>query len=399
MTMRMSALTERLSSLGGDKWRVHFAARDLKARGRDIIEMTIGEPDVATSADLVAVADEAMRMGRTRYSNGRGEVNLLTALETHYTARSGREIGSDQFLCFPGAQTALYAVLLGLAESGDEVLVGDPMYATYEGVIKASDATMMPVPMRAERGFHISAADIEERLTSRSRVLLLNNPHNPSGAVLSASEIGAIGALADRHDLWIVVDEVYEELIFDGFTFASPLMLPDLAKRVVAISSISKSHAAPGFRSGWCVGPPGFIDRLLPLAETMLFGNQPFIADMTAKALAEPSSVAPGMRRRYAVRASRLAASLEASTGLIVHPPEAGMFALIDISSTGMSSDVYAFDLLEKTGVAVMPGTSFGTSIDQWVRVALTIDDEAFDEACRRIIAHERGYLTQRDAL
>ena len=391
MTMNMTRLVDRLSGLGSDKWRLYVLARDLKAKGQDIIEMTIGEPDIATPKELISVAAEAMEHGRTGYSNGRGEPNLVTALATHYTETSGRKIDADQFLCFPGAQTALYAVFLGLAEQGDEVLVGDPMYATYEGVIRASGAKMIPVPLRTEDGFRISAADIEKRITPKSRVIFLNNPHNPTGAVLSAMDIEEIGALAERHNLWIVSDEVYEELIFDGVTFTSPLMFQDLAERVVAISSISKSHAAPGFRSGWCVGPTDFIDRLLPLAETMLFGNQPFIADMTAKAVSEPSSVAPGMRRRFADRVAKLSARLEATTSLRVHPPDAGMFALIDVSATGMSGDDYAIDLLKSEGVAVMPGSSFGSAIDQWVRIALTVDDETFDEACNRIIKHSRS--------
>ncbi len=398
MTLRMSTLTDHLAKLGGDKWRVHFRARALMATGRDVIEMTIGEPDVPTPQALIDIADQAMRNGRTRYSNGRGEPELLAALAARYAATTGLAFSPDRFLCFPGAQTALYAVLLGIAEPGDEVLVGDPMYATYEGVIRASGANMVSVPLRPEHRFHLQADDLADYITPRSRVVFLNNPHNPSGAVLSAAELEDIGALADRHDLWLLLDEVYEELVFDGVMFTSPLMRADLASRVITVSSISKSHAAPGFRSGWCAGPALFIDRLLPLAEMMLFGNQPFIADMTAHALSEPSPVAQGMRRRFAARASRLGARLHGESSLRVHQPEAGMFALIDISSTGLSSEAYAFDLLENQGVAVMPGSSFGPSIDQWVRVALTIDDGAFDEACRRIVDHAREAAAARSA-
>ena len=386
--MRMSSVTDRLSGLGGEKWRVHFLARQRNAEGADIIEMTIGEPDVATPPELVDAASVAMKSGRTGYASGRGETNLRAALADSYTEKAGRRIGADQILCFPGAQTALYAVFMGLVEAGDEVLVGDPMYATYEGVIAATGASMVRVPLNVDHGFRISAADIAERISPRSRVIFLNNPHNPTGAVLMAAEVEEIGALAARHDLWIVADEVYDELLYDGVTFFSPLALEALAPRVVVVSSISKSHAAPGFRSGWCVGPADFARRLLPFSETMLFGNQPFIADMTAKAVVEPSSVAPGMRQRFAARASRLAARLQERSGLRVHRPQAGMFAMIDISATGMSAEAYALDLLESGGVAVMPGSSFGADMDNWVRAALTLDDAIFDEACNRIIAH-----------
>ena len=191
--------------------------------------------------------------------------------------------------------------------------------------------------------------------------------------------------LAEKHDLWILSDEVYDEMLFDGVQFISPLSFPKAEERVVVVSSISKSHAAPGFRSGWSVGSAEFTKRLLPLAETMLFGNQPFIADMTAKAISKPSKVAAEMRKKYADRAHRIYTCLNGIAGLHINQPKAGMFVLIDISSTGMSGEVFAFDLLEKAGVAVMPGSSFGSELDKWVRVALTVEDDAFDTACQRI--------------
>ena len=163
---------------------------------------------------------------------------------------------------------------------------------------------------------------------------------------------------------------------------------PDLAERVVAVSSISKSHAAPGFRSGWCIGSLEFTAHLLALSETMLFGNQPFIADMTEQAVREGSDVAAGMRQRFAAREELLAKRLERETALRVHRPEAGMFAMVDIAATGLDGESYALDLLEKTGVAVMPGASFGKTLDTWVRLALTVEDAPFAQAIDRIVAH-----------
>ncbi len=290
-------------------------------------------------------------------------------------------------MCFPRKQTELYAVMSGIAEAGDEVLVGDPMYATYEGVVRASGADMVPVPLRPEHGFRMQAEDIAARITPRSRAILLTTPHNPTGAILTTTEIAEIGQLAMAHDLWIISDEVYEELIFDEAEFASPLADPKLADRVIGVSSISKSHAAPGFRSGWCVGPAAFCEALLPYSETMLFGNQPFIADMTEKAIRDGSEVAPGMAARFSGRATLLADRLEAETDLTVHRPEAGMFALINVSATGFDGEAYAWDLLQ-AGVAVMPGSAFGDGLKDWVRVALTISDADFATAVSRIIDH-----------
>jgi arginine:pyruvate transaminase len=154
---------------------------------------------------------------------------------------------------------------------------------------------------------------------------------------------------------------------------------------VVACASISKSHAAAGFRSGWCAGPAEFCARLLPLAETMLFGNQPFIADMTAAALGRPDLVAGPMRARLAGRAHRLAAALDGVEGLRTNRPEAGMFVLLDVSATGLDGAGFAEALLAVERVAVMPGASFGAALGSWVRIGLTATDAEIDEAARRI--------------
>jgi arginine:pyruvate transaminase len=385
--MRYAPVTERLAGLGGAKWQVHAKARAMKHAGEQVIELTIGEPDVATPPELIEAAARAMEDGRTGYSNGHGEAGLLRALAARYSARRGRRFTPDNILTLPGTQTTLYAVLNALVTAGDEVLLGDPLYATYEGLVASTGATLVRVPLRPENGFRMTVADVAARITPRSRVLFLNTPHNPTGAVLRRDEIAALGELARQHDLWILSDEVYEELVFDTVPFASPLDFPELAERSIAACSISKSHAAPGFRAGWCVGPAEFIQRLLPLSETMLFGSQPFIADMTAVAVAEPSPVAAGMRERFARRAGLIADRLHDVAGLRVHRPEAGMFALIDVRATGMSGEDFALALLEQQKVAVMPGESFGEALKGWLRVSLTQPDEMIALACDRIAA------------
>lgn len=389
--MKYAATIEGLADLGGAKWRIHGMAQALMRAGRDVILLTIGEPDVPPPPGLMDHAVRAMRAGRTGYSNGRGEPALLEALAARYGARSGGAFTPDRFLCFPGTQTALYAVMTGIAEAGAEVLVGDPMYATYEGLIRATGAAMVPVPLRPEAGFRMRAEDVAARVTPATRAILINTPNNPTGAILRPEDIAAIGEVARAHDLWLISDEVYEDLTHGGAPFTSAAAFPDLAERVIVCSSISKSHAAPGFRSGWCLASETFCERLLPLAETMLFGNQPFIADMTVAALNDPDMVAAGMRARLARRAALVEDRLDGVGGLRVHRPEAGMFALLDVSATGATGAGFAQDLLQAQGVAVMPGSSFGRTLQGWVRVGLTIEDARLAEACDRIAAHVAG--------
>lgn len=385
--MRFAPIVDRLSGLGGAKWAVHTRAKDLQAAGRDIIKLSIGEPDVPPATALLEAAKAGIDAGRLGYSNGRGEPKLLEALAARYSARAGRAIAPSQCTALPGTQTALFAALMTLVGPGDEVLLGDPCYATYEGLIAATGARAVMVPLRAEHGFRMQAQDAGPLITPRTRLLFLNTPHNPTGAILTIADIRALGDLAIAHDLWILSDEVYEEMIYQGAQFVSPFDLPELAPRTVVAASISKSHAAPGFRSGWCVGPQEFSDALLPVAETMLFGNQPFIADMTALAVSAPSAAARGMALRFARRAGLVHSMLHGKNGLIVHRPEAGMFALVNIAATGQSGEEFAMNLLETESVAVMPGESFGQELAGWLRLSLTVDDDLIETACTRILA------------
>ncbi|MEM9440913.1 MAG: pyridoxal phosphate-dependent aminotransferase, partial [Pseudomonadota bacterium] len=373
MLRNFARTTERLRDTGGAKWAIHQRCRERQQAGADIIELTIGEPDIPTDSALIEVAARAMRDGRTGYSNGRGEPDLIDALVERYRRRR-TTINDNNVLCFPGTQTALFATMLGLTGEGDGVLVGDPFYATYEGVIRASGAHPVSVPLRKNNNFRLCAGDLERAITPDCSVLLLNAPHNPSGAILDNGTIHAISVLCEKYDLWMVCDEVYEELVFEG-RFCSPFDNEAFADRVIALSSISKSCAAPGFRSGWAIGPADFCDAILPLSEAMLFGNQPFIADMTAYALRNPPGTAMRMRADYQRRSLIIANALDKIDGITPFRPEAGMFILADVTGLGLSGERFAWSLLE-AGVAVMPGSSFGDNGDDLIRLSLTKSDE-----------------------
>ena len=383
--MRYASITDRLSDLGSGKWAVHLEARSMVHSGTDIIELTIGEPDLPPDRALLEECARAMHAGRTRYSNGRGEPAVLKALTDKYRKRRA-DVTEKNILCFPGTQTALFAVMIGLVEAGDAVLVGDPLYATYEGVIASTGARIVPVPLHPDKRFHLQADDLERAITPDCRALLLNTPHNPTGAVLTAEEIAAIGAVCRKHDLWIVCDEVYEELLFGG-TFASPFDNPDLAERTIVVSSISKSHAAPGFRSGWAVGPAEFCERVLPVSETMLFGVQPFISDMTAMAVSQRFETSAIMRENYLRRAQIVESALAHEPHLKVMMPEGGMFILVDVGATGISGEEFAWALLKRKHVAVMPGSSFGEEARDFIRISLTVPDNLLGEAMSRMAA------------
>lgn len=383
-TLKTASVLNRIAALGTERWAVHFAGRARAAVDPDFIELTIGEPDLPIDGELIDVTHTAMRAGRTRYSVGKGEPALLEALARKYSKRTGRAITPGHFLAFPGTQAALAIVMLGLVEASDAVLVPDPYYATYEAVVRTTGADFVPVAMDAANGFRLTAEQVRAAIVPNAKVLMLNNPHNPTGAVLDAQTIAEIGAVCREHDLWIVGDEVYESLIYEG-GFASPFDNDDLADRVIATASISKSHAAPGFRSGWAAGPPWVMDRIQPLSEALLFGNQPFIADMTVHALDNPGDVGARMAASYK---GRIAALMEAFAGSPLKPlkPQAGMFMLVDVSATGLDGETFAWRLLDQ-GVSVMPGSSFGEQANRFVRLSLTVPDDRLREAARRMLA------------
>jgi arginine:pyruvate transaminase len=382
--MKFSKLTDRIAELGSDKWALHMEARKLKERNKDIIELTIGEPDQPPADILIQKCHESMLSGRTKYSNGRGEPNLLEALASKYSKRSAKNISPKNFLCLPGTQTALYATMMTLVEEKDGVLVGDPYYATYEGIIRSSGAEIQPIPLHEEFGFSIQEQDIRKQIKPSSKILLLNSPHNPSGAVLSKEDILKLVDVCEEHDLWLVSDEVYEDLIFEQ-AFASPLEIERLVNRTIVVSSISKSHAAPGFRSGWVLAPEEVIEKMLPLTETMLFGNQPFIADMTEYALRTPSEAAFKMKTDYERRAKLICKSLANIEGIEPLMPKSGMFILLRINQKNSNADEFAWSLLREQSVATMPGSSFGKNGKNYLRLSLTVPDKMLQEACDRI--------------
>lgn len=383
--MRFASITERLADLGAAKWSVYIESRRRAIAGESIIQLAIGEPDTPTPQVLIDTAVASLQARRIRYSRGQGEPVVQDAIAAKYAKRTGRPLTAANAAYMPGTQSALFIAIATLAEAGDEVLVGDPCYATYEGAIRASGADMTLVPLNPADGFHLKAADLEARITPRSRVLLLNSPHNPTGATLSFEEIVAIVEVCRRHDLWIVSDEVYETLAY-GAPFVSPFDLPDGGERTVVVSSLSKSHMIPGLRAGWCVGPVEFIKRMLPLSEMMLFCSQPFIQDMAAVALKGEFAECTVNSESFARRAAILPEMLANAPGLTCKRPEGGMFAMVDVSGTGVDGETFAWRLLDEEKVAVMPGGSFGRPAIGHIRVALSVDPEQLREAASRMV-------------
>ncbi|MFM8943633.1 MAG: pyridoxal phosphate-dependent aminotransferase [Acidimicrobiaceae bacterium] len=382
--MKFAPISDRLAGLGAAKWAVHAEGLRRANSGEPIIMLSIGEPDLPPPASVLDAATSAMRSGRTRYAHGQGEPQTLNAIASHLTQRSGVTVLPEQILYTAGTQNGLCTALLTLVQNGDEVLVPDPYYATYEGLVAASGATFVPVATRPEDNFHVTAQAIERAVTKRTKALLLNTPSNPTGAVLTEKEIDEIGAVCERHDLWIICDEVYADMTFD-VPFCSPFDRPHLRHRTLAVSSISKSHALPGFRAGWVASHPDVTPRLVLVAEAMLFGSQPFIEDALTVALNEKHPEVEQLRLAFRERAETLIKAFANSRAITARMPEGGMFIMLDVRRTKLSGEEFAWRLLREENVSVMPGESFGNGGAGHIRIALTVDSEILREACARI--------------
>ncbi|MGH7097775.1 MAG: pyridoxal phosphate-dependent aminotransferase [Stellaceae bacterium] len=388
--MQFSALADRLAGRDTGAWKVHVEAARRRAAGADVITLTIGDPDQAPPEPVVAATVAALRRGHTGYAPILGYPEVRAAIAARVARRTGRPCAADNIVVVPGAQAGLYCALQCLAGPGDEVVVPEPVYATYPAVIAAAGAQMVSVPLLPERGFHPDLDALARAIGPRTRVLWINSPHNPTGAVFTAAEIAAIAQICRKRDLWLLSDEVYEDLAF-ARPHTSAWSLPGMAERTVVVSSLSKSHAMPGFRLGWIVGPPELATHLFALLLAMLYGGPPFIQDGALAALSADLPEAAALAASYRARAAMLSSLLATAPGVRVTPPEGGMFVLLDVRGTGLDAPEFALRLLEQEDVAVLPCDDFGASAAGHLRIALCAPEPRLAEAGQRIVRFARG--------
>ena len=383
--MRYSSLTGRVAGEGSDAWQVHDDAVERIARGDDVILLSIGDPDFETPAAIRRAANAALGAGRTHYSPIGGEPPLRRAIAAESSRTLGAAIDSGQVTVFPGAQAALFGVTQCLFDAGDEVIVAEPTYVTYEAVLGAPGAKMVPVALSPENNFQLDPDALARAVTPRTRGIILNFPHNPTGACLTADQARSVARLCRQHDLWFVSDEVYSALYYTGKHHESPLSLPGMLDRGILISSLSKSHAMTGWRCGWAVTPPALAGHLSNLARAMYFGVAQFIQDAAAAAITSGGAELETIRSCYERRARLMVEGLSGLPGIKVRMPDAGMYLFADVRGTGLDGKQFARALLDATGVSVTPGEGFGQSGAGHVRITLGTGDQRLSDACHRI--------------
>ena len=382
--MRYSSLTRRLDVESTHVWKIHYLAQQRRDAGEDVIVLSAGDPDFDTPAAIVEEAGHSLRRGRTYYGPTAGDPWLREAIARHHERSTAQRVSAEEVVVFTGAQNALFAAVLCLADPGDEILVFEPRYVTYDGVIDTPGALRVDVPLAAPQGFGFDPDALGRAVTPRTRAILLNTPHNPTGLVATREELAAIAAIAKRHDLWVVSDEVYASITYDAGHVAIA-SLPGVAGRSVTISSLSKSHAMQGWRLGWAVAPQPLARHLSHLIVSMIFGTPLFTQDAAHLALTRELAEVEAMQREYRIRRDLLCTRLDTCPGLSCQWPQGGLYAFADVRGTGLSDTDFAFGLLEAEGVSVLPAGSFGESGAGHVRVSLTVPTATLEEAGERI--------------
>lgn len=379
---RFAALAGRVAPEGTDPWVLHWEARQAAAAGRDVIVLSVGDPDLDTPAAVIDTAIERMRGGDTHYTETAGRPALRAAIAARHVARTGQSVTADNVIVLGGTQNGLFVASLCLAGQGDEVIALDPMYATYPATIKASGATLVPVATPAARDFHPDLHSVEAAISPRTRAIFVATPNNPSGVVLTEEEVDGLVAIARRHGLWLVSDEVYAGIADGGRVPSLGARLPD---QVLTVASLSKTHAMTGWRTGWIVGPVDFINHAHDLAQCMLYGLPGFVQEAAVTALAMAEECEDRVREYCRQRRKVLYEALRGIPGIRACWPQAGMFMLIDVRATGLSGEEFVHRLYRAEGVSLLDGVPFGAAAQGFVRACFATDEAVLAEAARRI--------------
>jgi arginine:pyruvate transaminase len=382
--MRFSSLLDRIGGPSAAAWDIHYDALARFRRGEDVILLSQGDPDFDSPPAAVEAAIDALRTGDTHYVELTGRPELRTAIARQHAQISGQAVGPENVIFLAGAQNALAAASLALLEPGDEAIVPEPMYLTYAATIGLPGARLVPVAQPLSRGLRLDPQALAAAVTPRTRAIFFATPNNPSGVAMTREELEAVARIAIEHDLWVVADEVYATLVFDR-PHVSIAGLAGMAERTVTVSSLSKSHAMTGWRAGWIVGPRPLVAELAKLSLCMLYGLPGFVQAGALAALEQGEAEADAMRAAYRRRRDLMAERLSAVQGLRPLLPEAGMFMLVDISATGLSSEDFAWRLYRETGVSVLDASAFGPSLAGCVRLSFAASEARLVEAAERI--------------
>jgi len=362
-------------------------AKELEATGRRIVHLEIGEPDFATPGHIVEAAVEALRAGHTHYVPSPGTPELRRAV-SEYLERSGRlRAPADRVIIAPGAKPIMFWTILALCGAGDEVLYPDPGFRMYQSIAAFAGATPVAVPLREENGFRIHADELAGLITPRTKLLVLNSPHNPCGSTLTQADCEAIADLCMRHDIVVLTDEVYSATRYDG-PHVSVLDVEGMAERTILLDGWSKTFAMTGWRLGFGVFPAEMVEPVTRLVINSVSCTAAFSQDAAKAALEGPWQPVEDMVSEFRRRRDVIVAGLNAIPGISCTMPDGAFYAFPNVKSLGVPSAVLQQQLLDEAGVACLAGTSFGAFGEGYLRLSYACSVEDIEVALQAIADH-----------
>ncbi|HZW00797.1 MAG TPA: aminotransferase class I/II-fold pyridoxal phosphate-dependent enzyme [Candidatus Deferrimicrobium sp.] len=351
----------------------------------DVISLGVGEPDFDTPAVVVEAGIAALRAGRTHYTSNFGTIELRRALAEHIERRYGVAYDPDrEIVVTVGSSEALAASLAAVVDPGDEVVVAEPTYVAYTPDIIFAGGTPVFVPTRPEDGWQLDPDAVEAAITPRTRAMFLGFPNNPTGAVLDPDRLRALAQIADRHDLVVISDEVYDRLVYGGHRHEAFSAMPGMRDRTILLGGFSKAYAMTGWRVGYVCAPADLLDGIIKVHQYIIMSAPTIAQDAALVALAEADADVERMVAEYDRRRRMFVAGLE-RIGLPTAEPRGAFYAFPSIAGSGLSSDEFSERLLFEHHVAVIPGTAFGASGEGYVRASLATSYEKLEEALLRI--------------
>ncbi|MDP9326122.1 MAG: pyridoxal phosphate-dependent aminotransferase [Candidatus Dormibacteraeota bacterium] len=383
-----------MNQLGTESaFEVLARANRLEAEGRSILHLEIGEPDFATPPHIVAAAEAAIEDGYTHYTPSGGIPEVRKVVAEHYSRRMGQDVGADQVIMTPGSKNILMFAIMALINEGDEVILPDPGYPIYSSLVSFFGGVPVSLPLRQESEFRFDPDELASLVTERTRMVILNSPQNPTGGVLHEDDLKAVAQLAVERDLWVVSDEIYSQIAYEG-PVPSITSLPGMLERTVIMDGLSKAYAMCGWRLGIGVAPAELIHGM----ETLMINSSScataFIQVATMTALEAPESEASVNRMldEYRSRRDAVVDALNDIPGVHCHRPGGAFYVFPNITGTGLGERELADGLLGEAGVATLAGTAFGAMGKGFLRLSYAKDIPYLLEGVERIKEYVAGH-------
>src|SRR6202790_174007 len=392
----MRPIATRVSQLTGEGALAVFSrAKELEREGRSLIHLELGEPDFHPAAPVVDALRDAVATGRDRYVSPRGIPTLRGAIASYLSRTRHLEVCSEEVLIAPGCKMAISLAMMALIEPGDDVLYPNPGFPIYPSFTRGLGATAIPFGLEEKNSFQPDLQEIAAKITPRTSVLIFNSPNNPTGTVFSRETLQQLADLARKHDLWVLADEIYARIVFNG-EFLSIRALPGMAERTVIIDGFSKSFAMTGWRLGYAVAPKHVVDAMDLLVLNTFTCVAEFTQVAAIEALRDSTNAVEAMVAEYRKRRDLFVAGLNRVPGFRCQSPDGAFYAWVNIEDTELPAEEVARILLEEAGVAGIAGAAFGVAGKNYLRFSLVGARNLLEEALERI---ERVSLRWRAAV